>query len=50
MCTQLRSTKIYKLLTDLKGEIDSTTIIVGDLTPYLHHWIDPPKSTGKYWP
>ena len=27
---------IKQLLIDLKGEIDSNTIIVGDLTPYLH--------------
>ena len=27
---------IRQTLTDIKGEIDSHTIIVGDLTPHLH--------------
>ena len=31
---------IRKTLTDIKGEIDNNTIIVGDLTPHLHQWTD----------
>ena len=31
---------IRQTLTDIKGEIDSNTIIVGDLTPYSHQWTD----------
>ena len=32
---------IIKTLTDIKGEIDSDTIILGDfLTPHSHQWID----------
>ena len=27
-------------LTDIKGEIDSNTIIVGHLTPHSHQWTD----------
>ena len=27
-------------LTDIKGEIDSTTIIVGDANTHSHQWID----------
>ena len=34
---------IRQLLTAIKEEIDSNTIIVGDLTPYLHQWTDHPK-------
>ena len=26
--------------TNIKGEIDSNTIIVGDFTPHSHHWKD----------
>ena len=29
---------IRQTLTDMKGEIDSNTIIVGDFTPYSHQW------------
>ena len=29
---------IRQTLTDIKGEIDSNTIIVGDFTPYSHQW------------
>ena len=41
---------IKQLLTDLKGESNSNTIIVGDFsTPFTHQWIDHPdrKSTRK---
>ena len=31
---------IRQTLTDIKGEIDSSTIIVGDLTPHSHQWTD----------
>ena len=35
---------IRHLLTALKEEIDSNTVIVGDLTPHLHQWTDHPNS------
>ena len=43
---------IRQILTDIKGEIDSNTIIVGTLTLHLHQWTDYPdrKSIGKHWP
>ena len=28
------------ILTDIKGEIDGNTIIVGDFTPHSHQWTD----------
>ena len=31
---------IRQTLTDTKGETDSTTIIVGTLTPHSHKWTD----------
>ena len=32
---------IRQTLTDIKGEIDGNTIILGDfLTPHLHQWTD----------
>ena len=31
---------IRQTLTDIKGEFDSNTIIVGDLTPHSHQWTD----------
>ena len=31
---------IRQTLTDIKGEIDSNTVTVGNLTPYSHQWID----------
>ena len=36
---------IRQLLTAIKEEIDSNTIIVGDfiLTPHLHQWTDHPN-------
>ena len=34
---------IRQMLTTIKGEIDSNTIIVGDLTPHFHQWTDHPK-------
>ena len=33
---------IRQLLIAIKGEIDSSTIIVGTLTPHLHQWTDHP--------
>ena len=33
---------IRQMLTAIKGEIDSNTIIVGELTPYLNQWTDHP--------
>ena len=43
---------IKQLLTDLKGEIDSNTIIVGEFSSPLASWIDHPdrKSTRKQQP
>ena len=38
---------IRKLLTNIKGEIDSNTIIVGTLTPHLHQWTDHPDKKSK---
>ena len=35
LCTQHRSTSIYKTNTDIKGEIDINTIIVGDFNAPL---------------
>ena len=36
LCTQHRSTSIHKTtLTDIKGEIDSNTVIIGDLNTPL---------------
>ena len=32
-----------QMLTTMKGEIDSNTIIVGDFTPHLHQWTDQPN-------
>ena len=34
---------IRQMLTAIKGEIDSKTIIVGPLTPHFHQWTDHPK-------
>ena len=31
---------IRQTLTDIKGEIDRYTIIVGDFKPHSHQWID----------
>ena len=31
---------IKQMLTDIKGEIDSNTVIVEDLTPHSHQWTD----------
>ena len=36
---------VRQMLTSMKGEINSNTIIVGDLTPYLHLWLDQPNRT-----
>ena len=42
---------IRQILTNIKGEIDSNTIIVGDLKLCLHKWTDHPerKSIRKHW-
>ena len=34
---------LRQMLTAIKGEIDSNTIIVGTLTPHFHQEIDHPK-------
>ena len=34
---------IRQILTAIKGEIDSKTIIVRDFTPHFHQWTDHPK-------
>ena len=34
---------VRQMLTAIKGEIDSNTIILGDLTPHFHQWTDHPK-------
>ena len=34
---------IRQTLTDIKGEIDSNTVIVGDFTPHSHQWTDHPN-------
>ena len=34
---------IRQMLTAIKGEIDSNTIIVGILTPHFHQWTDHPQ-------
>ena len=31
---------VRQTLTDIKEEIDSNTIIAGDLTPHSHQWTD----------
>ena len=31
---------VRQMLTSMKGEINSNTIIVGDLIPHSHLWID----------
>ena len=42
---------IRQILTDLKGGIDSNTIIVGDFNIPLSQWIDDPdrKQIRKHW-
>ena len=32
---------VQQILTDMKGEIDGNTIIVGDFNTHLHQWTDP---------
>ena len=34
---------IRQILTAIKGEIDSNTIIVGDFNSHFHQWTDHPK-------
>ena len=43
---------IRQILTAIKGEINSNTIIVGTLTPHFHEWTDHPdrKSIRKHRP
>ena len=43
---------IKQIFTDIKGETDSNKIIVGDLVPHFHKWIDHPdrKSIKKHQP
>jgi len=36
---------VRQLLTSMKGEINNNTIIVGDLIPHSHLWID--QLSGK---
>ena len=38
---------IKQIIVDLEGEIDSNTIIVEDLRPYLHQWIDHPEKKNQ---
>ena len=44
--------KYIKQITDIKGEIDSNTIIAGDFNIHLHQWIEYPnrRSIKKHWP
>ena len=35
---------IKQILKDLKGEIDSNTILPGTCTPHLHKWLDQQKN------
>ena len=43
---------IKQILRDIKGEINSNTIIAGDSTPHLRQWIDCPdrKLLNKHRP
>ena len=43
MCAPNRGAPQYirQTLTDIKGEINSNTIMEGNLTPHLHQWTDP---------
>ena len=34
---------VSQMLTAIKGEIDSNTVIVGDLNTHFHQWIDHPR-------
>ena len=41
LCTNIGAPQyIRQTLTDIKEEIDSNTIIAGDLTPHSHQWTD----------
>ena len=42
---------IQQILTDIKGKIDSNTIIMGDFYTSLHQWPHHPdiKSVRKHW-
>ena len=43
---------IKQIITDIKEEIDSNTIILGDFKPHLHQWTvySDRKSRRKHWP
>ena len=43
---------IKQIVTDIKEEIDSNTIILGDFKPHLHQWTvySDRKSRRKHWP
>ena len=43
---------VKQILMDIKGNIDSNTVIIGDLISYSHQWIDllDTKSRRKWWP
>ena len=43
---------IKQILRDIKGEIDSNTIIVGDFKPHLHQCTNHPdgKLIRNHWP
>ena len=48
----IRAPKYMKqILTDMKGEIDSNTVIVGNFNTTVSSTTDNPdrKSTGKHW-
>ena len=52
-CGKHRSTSIYKeILTVIKGEIVSNTIVVGDFKPHFYQWRDHQdrKSKSKHKP
>ena len=42
--------RIKQISTDLKGKVDSITIIEGDLNPHLHQCTTDRKSVKKLWP
>ena len=47
LCTQHRSTSIHKTKTDVTGETDSNTIIVGDFNTPLTPWTDHQNKINK---
>ena len=42
---------IKQILTNIEGDINSNTVIVGELNTHLHQWIDyaDRKSISKHW-